>query len=119
MSKKNQIIRTFLTILTVTGLIINEPSFAQTALAAKPLSMTFLVEVAQKLSERGEYDEAQSILKRILKSDPENSPVKRLLKNVEDQKSSKSVVIKGSRPSDVASDIILIQKNLLVFDAIS
>ncbi len=106
----------FAMILSI-GLVSSAFSHAQTVIAPKPLSTSFLLEFAQKLFERGEYNEAQDLLKRILKADPENPPVQRLLKTVEDQLSSKApAVLKVSRPSEIAADIILIQKNVLVFE---
>ena len=85
-------------------------------MALRPLSTGFLLEFAQKLVDRGEYDEAQNVLMKILKSEPENPPVKRLLKTVENQKTSQGIASKGSRPSDIASDTIFIQKNVLLFE---
>lgn len=109
--------RILLTIVLSAGLVLSVPSNAQNAIAPKPLNISFLLELAQKLFERGEFNEAHDVLKRILKTDPENPPVQRLLKNVEDQLNSKaSGVLKVSRPSEIASDIIMIQKNVLVFE---
>lgn len=117
MTKSTRLQRILLTVLISTGLILSGPSYAQTGIAPKPLNTSFLLDFAQKLFDRGEYDEAQTLLKRILKTDPENPPVKRLLKTVEDQLNSKvSAVSKVSRPSEIAADIILIQKNVLVFE---
>ena len=46
-------------------------SYAQTPLFPKPLTTGFLSEFAQKLADRGEVQEAQALLKKILKSDSE------------------------------------------------
>lgn len=117
MTKSTRLQRILLTVLISTGLILSGPSYAQTGIAPKPLNTSFLLDFAQKLFDRGEYDEAQTLLKRILKTDPENPPVKRLLKTVEDQLNLRSTVsFKESRPSDIASDIIFIQKNVLLFE---
>lgn len=90
------------------------PSHAQSAIAAKPLSTGFLFEFAQRLFDRGELDEAQDVLEKILRADPQNSSVKRLLANIEKQKTAKVTLgSKVTQPSDIASDIMFIQKNVV------
>jgi chromosome segregation ATPase len=101
-------------ILILTNMTWAAPSHAQNTLSTRPLTAGFLFEFAQKLFGRGEFDEAKIVLKKILKSDSENSSVQRLLKSIDDQKSKKTALVSsGSRPSDIASDIIFIQKNVI------
>lgn len=115
MIKHTYLQRTLLSILISTSMVLASPVHAQSTVNFRPLSTGFLLDFAQKLFDRGEYDEAKTLLERMLKSDPQNTSAQRLLKTVKDQKASPSEV-KDSRPSDIASDIILIQKNVVLFE---
>ncbi|MBL8013544.1 MAG: hypothetical protein JNN05_06810 [Candidatus Omnitrophica bacterium] len=87
---------------------------AQTALP-KPLTVSFLYDFAQKLVQRGEVQEAQTLLKKILKSDPNNHSAQRLLQNLQKENES-SVRFQSANPSEIAADIMFIQKNVVAIE---
>ena len=76
MKKTTYLQRIVFTVLISANMTFATLSQAQT-MSTRPLTAGFLFEFAQKLFGRGEVDEAQTVLKKILKSEPENSSVQR------------------------------------------
>jgi|GEM_PF-3936940 len=92
------------------------PGQAQMAVMQRPADNRFLVELAQTMAIRGEYDQAQSLLNKILESDPDNPAIQAFLKDVQSQKSSKTQAVHVIRPSEIAADIKAIQTSILRYE---
>lgn len=104
-------------ILAFVWMLAATPGQAQPFVVQHPADTGFLIELAQKMVARGEYEQAQDLLDKILEHEPDNPAIKVLLDKARGQKISKPDPVRPLiRTKDISDDIINIQRSILRYE---